>query len=367
MSAPSDSWRRLFATGGVDFVGTTARLYAVHRGGEPFLLLPAGARAAVRALDLYPAQTSKARLAKRLLAWVLRLHLSVGLERIQVAVSDETPFARFLSQTVSSESPVVPTFALLAGNPRVEGRRFVMLLFNENGDPVTVVKAGVSETARRLLAKEETFLRSTPPGTPGVPVIRHAFEAPDVRAFALDFFPGQSPRDEETRPVAELLGSWVDPGRQVAMKELHLWRRLLAASGDGPLPARVMALSDSRFCPAITHGDFAPWNVKVSHGTWTALDWERGELVGIPGWDWFHFVMQPAVLVRHETTDALGARFEKLLASPEFVDYARRASIVGDESALALAYLAFCTRVIKQTEGLDRVAQLERALVSRWS
>jgi hypothetical protein len=106
--------------------------------------------------------------------------------------------------------------------------------------------------------------------------------------------------------------------------------------------------------------------VKVSRGVWTALDWERGELACVPGWDWFHFVMQPAVLVRRERTDALLARFENLLASPEFASYAQRAKIAGHERALALAYLAHCTRVLKQTDGAGRVAELERGAAGRW-
>ena len=364
--SPIDSWRHLFVPCSPERARTTIRLRAVRRGGEPFLLLPVASGAAVRALDLYPAQTGKARLARRILALALRLRLSPGLEKILVPIATDDPFARFLSQTAGSDTEKVPTFALLAGNPRVEGRRFVILLFNESGEPVAVVKAGVGESAGRLLAQEEAFLQSTPPGTRGVPAVRGAFESPNARAFALDFFPGQSPRDEETQPLADLLESWINADRQVTMKDLTPWQRLVAASASEPLPAKVIALTDSRFHPAHTHGDFAPWNVKVSHGTWTALDWERGELAGIPGWDWFHFVMQPAVLVRREATAALCLRLEKLLSSPEFAAYARHAGIAGHERSLTLAYLAYCTRVTKQTEGFDRVAQLERTLAGSW-
>lgn len=48
------------------------------------------------------------------------------------------------------------------------------------------------------------------------------------------------------------------------------------------------------------------------------LDWERGELAGIPAWDWFHFVLQPAILVAREDTAALVRRLEGLLASADF-------------------------------------------------
>ena len=114
------------------------------------------------------------------------------------------------------------------------------------------------------------------------------------------------------------------------------------------------------------HGDFAPWNVKVSRGRWTVLDWERGELAGIPGWDWFHFVMQPALLVRHETSEAMLARLEGLLRSTEFVDYAQNAGTAESARPLAYAYLMNCLRVTQQTEGRAGLEALTGLAAGRW-
>jgi hypothetical protein len=140
----------------------------------------------------------------------------------------------------------------------------------------------------------------------------------------------------------------------------------VAAAVENPLPEPVMELAGTRFHPALMHGDCAPWNVKVADGRWTLLDWERGELTGVPGWDWFHFVMQPAVLVRREPVTRLLARFEQLLAGEDFVRFAQHAGIAGSERALALAYLCYCTRVTRQADGLESVMALERAVTARW-
>ena len=101
-------------------------------------------------------------------------------------------------------------------------------------------------------------------------------------------------------------------------------------------------------------------------GAWTVLDWERGELTGIPGWDWFHYVIQSAILVGHLPTSALVQRVEDLLGSEAFQQYAVRGGIVGCERELALAYLLHVVEVIKPSEGLTPTRDLLRALSACW-
>lgn len=363
---PTGDWRELFAPCAVSEARMAVELNVVRRGGQPFLFLPAEKRLALAALGLYPAQTAKARAAKLLFKLALRLGLKPRLEKISLPLAGDDPFARFLIQTAKLPEGIPLRLAMLAGNPRAAGRRFVFLLFDAGGEPAAVIKAGSSDPARRLLAHEENVLQTAPPQLRGLPKLRGTLYSTRAQAFALDFLAGDPPRPDDVRPLAELLTSWIAVSGMAAMKDLGAWQRLAAASGDAPLPEPVRALAETRFHSTLTHGDCAPWNVKVSHGRWTLLDWERGELAGPPGWDWFHFVMQPAVLVRHEPVPRLLARFERLLAGENFVRYARRAGIAGHERALALAYLCYCTRVTRQTEGLEAVAALERAAMERW-
>src|SRR2546430_1622506 len=118
---------------------------------------------------------------------------------------------------------------------------------------------------------------------------------------------------------------------------------------------------------AIQHGDFALWNLKVSPtGSWTALDWERGNVNGIPGWDWFHYVIQTSILVRKMPIATLENRIEELLLSPVFRQYAEKAGIVAVEKALVLMYLAHIMEVIKPAEGMTETQALFRALMRRW-
>ena len=72
------------------------------------------------------------------------------------------------------------------------------------------------------------------------------------------------------------------------------------------------------------------------------------------------------MLVRRERTEGLLSRFERLLTSAEFLNYAGRAGIGEHGRALALAYLAACTRVTRQSEGREQVLELEQAATARW-
>ncbi len=363
---PGNEWQDLFARVAPEAAGTTVVLHLVRRGGEPLLLLPARGAQAARSLALYPAQSARARAAKALLQLALRFGLKPGLETVRLPVATNDGFAAFLSTTAGLSAGRLPDFAVLAGNPRAPGRRFVLLLFGADGSPASVVKAGVSEPARQLIAREAEFLQRAPPNLPGLPALRGTFHQPGTRAFALDFIDGSTPHPDDSRQLRELLGAWLRTDHRVALAQLEPWRRLVAAGQESPLPAGLQTLAGARIHPALTHGDFAPWNVKVSQGRWTVLDWERGEPAGIPGWDWFHFELQPAVLVRREGTTALLSRFERLLESADFAGYAQQAGMGEHGRALALAYLAGCTRVTRQTEGGDQVRALEQAAAARW-
>src|SRR6185436_16161799 len=115
---------------------------------------------------------------------------------------------------------------------------------------------------------------------------------------------------------AGLLTGWIDPHEAVELRAFPAWKAVRDAAGADPLAGRLeKQFADKTVHPAFSHGDFAPWNIKVSSGRWCVLDWERGYRRGPPAWDWFHFVLQPAMLVEKLPTPALVDRAEALLGS----------------------------------------------------
>ena len=201
-----------------------------------------------------------------------------------------------------------------------------------------------------------------------VPKLRASLQLPRMRALALDFFAGDSPRPHQQAALPPLLESWIDPKRKIRVSEAPDWVRLeRACPGDPLFRAIAGSLSGKAFQAALQHGDLAPWNIKVSPaGAWTVLDWERGELAGIPGWDWFHYIIQSAILVGRLPTAVLVQRVEGLLGSAAFQRYAERAGIRGCERELLLAYLLNMAEVIKPSEGLAETRELLQSLAGRW-
>jgi len=368
MSSPRNFWEYLFDAKADRAGGVRIEMRMVSKQGRPFLLLPRQGRAAVASLGLYPAQTPRARAARIALGLLLRMGLPLGMRQIAFTVPSDEPFAGFLTSLAGEPKPGLPVLGILAGNPASDGQRFLLLVFGADQRPVAVVKAGLSERAQSLVEKERAFLAAVPAGTSSVPGLRGAFERPHMRALALDYFAGDSPRPRDEGALPALLASWVDARRSFALSDAADWGRLeRAASGTG-LFARLAGQIRNRVVhPVIQHGDLAPWNIKVSPaGRWIVLDWERGELAGIPTWDWFHYVIQPAILVEHLPTPELVRRVEGLLGSEAFKAYATRAGITGCGRELVLAYLLHAVEVIKPSEGLAVTGDLLRALVARW-
>jgi hypothetical protein len=368
MHPPQNFWEGLFTASAEAAQGVRVGMRLLRRRGRPFLLLPGQARPAAATLELYPAQTRRARSARTLLRWLCRASLPLGAGKVSLAVSPADPFVKFLASLTAEPAQGLPTLGILAGNPMSEGQRLLLLVFDAQQRPVAVVKAGVSEQARELIKKEESFLAAVPAGTEAVPRLRGAFQSARLRAMALDFFSGDSPRPQQEAALPPLLESWGDPGRTVAVNETPDWARLEAAcTGNELFAALASALRGRIVRPTIHHGDLAPWNIRVSPtGTWTVLDWERGELTGIPGWDWFHYVIQSAILVGRRPTAWLVQRIEGLLDSKAFQQYAVCGGIVGCERELALAYLLHAVEVIKPSEGLGPTRDLLRALSACW-
>jgi hypothetical protein len=361
-------WEELFTAPTGPGQGVRIEMRLLRKRGRPFLLLPREPGPAAATMDLYPAQTCRARVARTLLRWLLSASLPLGTERVSLTVSPADPFVGFLSSLAEEPQPGLPALGILAGNPASNGQRFVVLVFDTGLRPIAVVKVGLSEQARGLVAKEESFLATVPARTRAVPRLRAAFQSPRLRALALDFFAGDSPRPRHEADLPLLLESWVDPNKQVRVSDTPDWMRLEKAGIGHPLfPVVAGQLRGRIVRSALHHGDFAPWNIKVSPtGAWTVLDWERGELTGIPSWDWFHYVIQSAILVEHLPTPALVRRVERLLSSAAFQQYAARGGILGCERELVLAYLLHAIEVIRPSEGLEATRGLLQTFSSSW-
>ena len=344
--------------------GTPARWRMLRKAGRPFLLLPLAVGPALVALNLYPAQTARARLARAAVGWLLRTRIPVGTHRVSLAVSAADVFVAFLAAQAGLGANGIPRCGILAGNPAHASRRFVLLLFDSIGRPRAVVKAGLTPEARALVRREAAFLGRFGGKVPGLPALQAIFQGDRAEALALEFLKGESPPPTRLKSLPNLLWPWVDTKRRLVLGEAPDWRRLAQAAAHTPgWPEIATAVAGHGVHPALAHGDLTPWNLRISpQGVWTAIDWERGEPDGIPGWDWFHYVVQVGILVERLPTPALADRAKALLAAPAFRLYAEHAGIAGIERELFLAYLIYSIEVLKPAAGLAETRELLAAL-----
>jgi hypothetical protein len=348
-------WNDLFAAASPSTAVGRVQMRELRKQGRPLLLLPRSARPAAQCLDLYPAQSGRARLARAVLRGLIRVGVVPGSNPVGLNIPATDPFIRFLHSTAGTKKQL-PDFGILAGNPAGGTQRFIVLLFDDKGNPQTVVKAGVAPAARELIKKERDFLSSVPAGEVGIPQLRSKFASASVEAFATNFFVGGPPQPDDDRLVSRVLSSWIT--QRMPLRQFPGW-----VAFEKAFPQAAKGTSDRLVQSVIQHGDFAPWNIKVSrNGSFTVLDWERGTLNGLPGWDWFHYVIQTNILVRKATTENLVRTVEQLLNSGSFKGYAQKTGIAGLERPLLLAYLAHVVNVIEPAEGLEQTRALVEAL-----
>ncbi len=363
-SSNQTSWQDLFPINPSG--GATVRWRVLRKRGEPLVVLPEMGRLAATALNLYPAQTAKARLAKNVLRRALQWRLPLLLERAALTIDPTAAFSVFLRTQAGTKN--FPRLAILCGNARTAGRRHILLLFGENGEPAAVVKAGLGGAAQALIERERAFLAAAG-AVENLPGLLGEFCDDRCAAFAIPFLEGESPAVSDEILPGKIVGAWVDETRRVPLAETAPWRELEAACAAHPLMARLATLRTCVVHPVLWHGDLAPWNIRLNPHTdrCVVLDWERGQLTGVPGWDWFHYEIQTGILARKLSPGELQTRLESLLASNNFTAYAQRCGIEKQTHPLALAYLLYCAEVLKPSEGREQIRELLQLLNHSWT
>lgn len=353
----SEVFQQLFqhgTAGGGDGEINVLPFRMLRRKGADFMLLPLDNQLAVKALTLYAPQNPLARIATGLLRYSLKLGLPVPLKLVELEVKRSSPLIEFFTDALNLSGLGATDFAIIAGNPKDAARRYVFLLFDTLHRPALVVKVGLGLEGSATVANEYRFLEACASPDGVIPEPQGHREGKEFAAFALKYQPGWAPQDYEDERIASCLSKWKLPGEKVRVCELPLWGRLTAAcTGLDGFEELAVAVADQRVSPVVYHGDFAPWNIKVrpADGSWIVLDWERGEPQGLPGWDWFHYVVQTGVLVEGLDEKNLRAKLIHIMESKPFCAYAELTGIESIKLEMALLYLLYSIHVLGQAGG----------------
>lgn len=309
--------------------------------------MPLATAAQFRLTFLLPAYTAKARLYRTGVKMLSLLGIGFPQKLINLPVDFSHPLTSLVKRFHLSEDPPV----ILPGNPNSPAQRIVILPLGPSGNPVAVIKAGFSEDARRLIQQERDFLTTLQNSSAKAgPKLLHGFTDAHISAFAMDFEKGSSPAMDEAPGC--LLTTWIDASVTAPIVALKDWSRLSGALQNAGLGLQgdLAILADQEVHPVLYHGDFAPWNVRVEAGVWKAIDWERGEFQGVPCWDWFHYYIQPAILVKRLQGQPLLDFIKSLPADRDLMTYAEKAGVEAHVRSLLHAYLLYNWYVLKPTE-----------------
>lgn len=364
-TAAGRPWEPLFPPPSSGAASLPFRLRLLRRWGQPLLLLPQYSRCARTGLDLYSAQTRKARLVQSVLRIGLRVGIAPGLEPVTVHVDANAPLVRFLAHNEPTE---LLNFALLLGNPNAPGRRFIFLVMDRAGRPLRVAKTGTNRVAVELIRREAAFLKSLPSDRLHAPSVLGEFDSGAVAALSLEYAPGKAPQKTDSHTLGLILTSWLNGSAPAAFASLTVAERLLESPTMSVNERAVLTrLGQRSMATAIHHGDFAPWNIREHPrtGHWTVLDWERGEPAGPPAWDWFHYLIQPAVLVERQPAEVVLARVDGVMRTSDFAAYSRAVGMAGAAEELLLAYLLHCRDVIRQAEGMPTIKRMAELMTQR--
>jgi len=358
----------LFASAGPQAEVMTFSWRLIRRKNNPFLLLPEHSDRTTDHLELYTAQRRLAKMSRSTLPLLLRTPAGKLFERVTIRTDTNSDFMRFLAEQAGVPPGELEAPAIKFGGVVGRTSRVVLLLCDAGGHPIRVIKAGLNPAGRAATEREADLLTRLPVGMIGCTGISGRFTSSTMSAFATTFFSGAS-LDNDVG-IETLFHAWLTDTPPEPIEHLASWRELesIANSADiAEWPALRNALVGLPVRPTLYHGDFAPWNVRMTNlENIRAFDWESGHLKGIPAWDWFHFIVQTSILVKRHSRERAAAELEQLIQSPRFQNYARRAGISEVIEPLLLAYLLHHRLVTQPLEGRRRSERLFQWLWRHW-
>lgn len=270
----------------------TVRFYCVFRKGSLLLALPGNQDMALATLSLYQPQSWRA----RCLAAVIKLFIKCKLHMFFLPART----LRFCSAGLVAKLRANNTgFGFLLGNPESDSRRIIIA--RKVDDEVVIDKVGLSLSARTSVSAEIAIMRAMPDELSGLLKIREYDESDHWCFYSCQNIDGVSPQKSDDDLVIGVLESWLDSAHKGVLQSTDQWAIISHYIKGHDITEGHHLLDqgkDLEVLMGISHGDFAPWNLKkTAQDTVAVIDWEHGSTSGPAAWDWIHYLLQRAVLV----------------------------------------------------------------------
>ncbi len=306
----------------------TARFAILPSERKPRFLVPlAGRGPAAKALQIYNAQTFRARASKYCVQGALRIGLAQLFLRVRsslwisAALPPEAWCDSLLHQHLSEQlgRPNL-VYAVSIGTPN-RSQKPVLQLMEPNGRIAGYAKVGWNERTVALVRNESRTLEQlcgVAFSSAVVPRVLHSGLWRGYYILTQSAFEGtlrESPSHLDRRhlqflielhrshvsmrrlPWSTLSPEFSDKLEQLNHSGFQYYSHLIetAAATCGRKLGRCLIPC------GLGHGDFAPWNIRVAGNKLLVIDWEYGSEAYPPLWDLFHFQISSATELRNRS------------------------------------------------------------------
>ena len=273
---------------------------------NPRWLLPIDSpRSAAAGLDFCAVYSPRARLLKNALRLFLRSPCS-NLLLNQIEVSHESLAA--LEDLIEKALGVkTPTFAMSIPAPGRKCKATIQIM-SRDGEILGFLKVPLTDGAAERTRHEAFTLRRLacfPELQSSVPEVLFAGDWNGAYVLLQSPLPGRpagsrfSIRHHEFLRKLQAANRAVRSGEDLVAMTGKRWRKLArdadgdwVDAGERALEYAGCRLASTAVACGISHGDFAPWNLRLQGNSLRAFDWENANWNAPAHWDWFHFQVQ---------------------------------------------------------------------------
>ena len=338
-----------------------SRAFAVVPSSRnPRWLLPIDSPRSVAAgLDFCAVYSPRARLLKNILRpFFLARCSNLLLNRIEVSLESLAALEDLIEKALGV---MTPTFAVSIPVPGRKCKATIQIM-SCDGEILGFLKVPLTDGAAERTRHEAFTLRRLacfPELQSSVPEVLFAGDCNGTYVLLQSPLPGRlagsrfSFRHREFLTKLHAAGRAVRSGEELAAMTGERWRKL-ARDADGDwveAGERALEYAGGRLASAvvscgISHGDFAPWNLRLQGNSLRVFDWENANWNAPAHWDWFHFQVQVrANLGRGFQTPLLRCFPESL--QPLFTLYLLNSLCDGHDEGMAEKGLRYRQRLLK--------------------
>ena len=327
--------------------------------GNPRWLLPLDStKSSISGLDLCTVYAQRARLLKNLLRLSIRARCSkLLLNQIDVSRESLAALEVLVDETLGVKSPA---FAISIPTPGRNCKATIQIM-SRDGEILGFLKVPLTDEAARRTRHEASALRTLagfPALRPCVPEVLFAWDWNGAYVLLQTPLAGRpascrfSFRHRRFLRKLHAASRSARSGEDLVAVTDSRWRKLAGdadgdwvKAGEQALDQAADRLASTLVPCGISHGDFAPWNLRVHGESLRVFDWESANWNAPTHWDEFHFQIQVRATLGFRFRTAMPGRLPESL-KPLFTLYVMNSLCDGYDEGMEAKGLLYRQRLL---------------------